>query len=91
MSETAKRQNRRKFLQGTVISDKMDKTRVVQVKWATKHKLYQKVVRDASKYKAHDEKNASKVGDIVQIMETRPISKDKRWIIRNIVKEANED
>ena len=89
MSETVKRVNRRKFLQGTVISDKMDKTRVVQVKWATKHKKYHKVVRDSSKYKAHDEKNASKVGDVVQIMETRPLSKDKRWIIQGIVKESS--
>ncbi|MBU0469364.1 MAG: 30S ribosomal protein S17 [Candidatus Omnitrophica bacterium] len=91
MTETANRQNRRKFLQGTVTSDKMDKTRVVQVKWATKHKKYNKVVRAASKYKAHDEKNESKTGDVVQIMETRPLSKDKRWIIRSIVKQLSAE
>ena len=89
MSETAKRQNKRKFLQGIVISDKMDKTCVVQVKWATKHPKYHKVVRAASKYKAHDEKNESKVGDIVRIMETRPLSKDKRWIIQSIIKQVD--
>ena len=81
MSETAARPNRRKFLQGTVISDKMNKTRVVQVYWSSKHKKYHKVMRRASRYKAHDEDNSTKEGDVVQIMETRPLSKDKRWII----------
>ena len=60
MVETESRVNRRKFLQGIVVSDKMDKTRVVQVKWVTKHTKYHKVVRSASKYKAHDEKNETK-------------------------------
>ena len=86
MVETEKRVNRRKFLQGIVVSDKMDKTRVVQVKWVTKHAKYQKVVRSASKYKAHDEKNEAKEGDVVRIMETRPLSKDKRWVIMGVVK-----
>lgn len=86
MSETVIRKNRRKFLQGTVVSDKMDKTRVIQVKWATKHPKYHKVVRTATKYKAHDEKNESKMGDQVRIMETRPLSKDKRWIVKEILK-----
>ena len=86
MNETANRENRRKFLQGTVVSDKMQKTRVVRVNWATKHAKYNKVMRRASKYKAHDEKNETKAGDIVRIMETRPLSKDKRWVILNIVK-----
>ena len=86
MVETEKRVNRRKFLQGTVVSDKMDKTRVVQVKWVSKHSKYQKVVRSASKYKAHDEKNETKEGDVVRIMETRPLSKDKRWVIMGVVK-----
>ena len=86
MVETEKRVNRRKFLQGTVVSDKMEKTRVVQVKWVTKHSKYQKVVRSASKYKAHDEKNETKEGDVVRIMETRPLSKDKRWVIMGVIK-----
>ena len=86
MSENQSRTNRRKFLQGIVLSDKMQKTRVVQVRWATKHAKYGKTVRRASKYKAHDEKNASKMGDTVSMMETRPISKDKRWVIVDVVK-----
>lgn len=87
MVETAKRQNKRKMLQGTVVSDKMEKTRVVQVKWSKKHPKYNKIVRLAVKYKAHDEKNESKTGDVVNIMETRRLSKDKRWIISEIIKE----
>lgn len=86
MSEAQSNQNTRRVLQGTVVSDKMDKTRVVQVKSATKHKKYLKIVRSAKKFKAHDEKNESKIGDVVSIMESRPLSKDKRWLITNIVK-----
>ena len=71
MSEAPKRENRKRFLEGTIISDKMNKTRVVQVKSAVKHEKYYKVVRSATKYKAHDEKNETKVGDVVRIMETR--------------------
>lgn len=88
MSETQARSSRRRFLQGTVVSDKMDKTRVVQIRSSIKHPKYQKIVRVANKFKAHDEKNESKVGDVVQIMETRPLSKDKRWIIKQIVNKA---
>jgi len=80
------RQNRRRFLQGIVVSDKMNKTRVVQVRRTTKHAEYQKVIQRANKYKAHDEKNESKMGDVVLMMETRPLSKDKRWVIREIIK-----
>ena len=80
------RVNRRKFLSGEVVSDKMNKTRVVQVHWSSKHPKYHKIVRMAVKYKAHDEKNESKTGDMVKIMETRPLSKDKRWVILEIVK-----
>lgn len=86
MVETQQRANRRKFLEGTVVSDKMQKTRVVQVRWSMKHAKYQKIVRRASKYKAHDEKNESKMGDIVRMMETRPLSKEKRWVILEVVK-----
>ena len=73
-------------MEGVVVSDKMQKTRVVQVRWAAKHTKYQKVVRRASKYKAHDEQNKSKIGDVVRMMESRPISKDKRWVIMEVVK-----
>ena len=86
MNETAKRQNRRKHLEGVVLSDKMQKTRVVQVLWTSKHAKYLKVSHQGSRFKAHDEKNASKIGDLVRLMETRPISKDKRWIILNVIK-----
>lgn len=79
------RVNRRKFLTAVVVSDKMDKTRVVQVQKVHKHGKYEKQVRTFVKYKAHDEKNAAKTGDVVRIMETRRISKDKRWIISEIV------
>ncbi len=85
-----KRVNRRKVLLGEVVSDKMNKTRVVQVRWSAKHSKYLKVVRKAVKFKAHDEKNATKTGDIVRIMETRPISKDKRWLITEVVKHGHQ-
>ena len=88
MDETAKRVNRRRFLEGTVVSDKMNKTRVVQVRWTAKHSKYLKIMQKAAKYKAHDEKNAAKMGDVVRIMETRPLSKDKRWVIMDIVQKA---
>ena len=80
------RVNRRKFLSGTVISDKMNKTRVVQVRWVAKHPMYLKTQKRTIKYKAHDEKNESKTGDRVKIMETRPLSKDKRWMIVEVLK-----
>ena len=81
-------ESRRRFLQGVVLSDKMNKTRVVQVRWRTKHAAYEKVVVKANKYKAHDEKNESKTGDTVRMMESRPLSKDKRWVIKEIVQKA---
>lgn len=80
------RVNQRRFLVGEVVSDKMNKTRVVKVRWDVKHQQYNKILRRAKKYKAHDEKNASKTGDRVRIMETRPLSKDKCWVIMEIVK-----
>ena len=75
------RVNRRKILTGKVLSDKMNKTRVVQVVQMNKHPKYKKLVQNYIKYKVHDEKNATKAGDVVTIMETRPLSKDKRWTI----------
>ncbi len=88
MNEVQKRNNQRKFLEGTVISDKMQKTRVVQVLWSAKHSKYNKVTHNATKYKAHDEENKTKVGDVVLLMETRPLSRDKRWVIVEVVKSA---
>lgn len=77
---------RRKSFSGVVISDKMNKTRVVQVRWTANHPMYDKPIRRAAKFKAHDEKNESKTGDRVRILETRPLSKDKRWVIKEILK-----
>ena len=73
--------NSRKLLSGTVVSDKMNKTRVVQVRMVSKHSKYGKLVQHFLRFKAHDEKNAAKTGDVVNIMETRPLSKEKRWVI----------
>jgi len=84
-ASNTERENRRRFLTATVISDKMDKTRVVQVVQVGKHAKYFKAMRHLVKYKAHDEKNAAKTGDVVRIMETRPLSKDKRWVITEVV------
>jgi small subunit ribosomal protein S17 len=70
---------------GRVISDKMDKTVVVEVQAAKHHPLYHKTINTAMKYKAHDEKKASKVGDTVKIIETRPLSREKRWRVAEVV------
>jgi small subunit ribosomal protein S17 len=80
--------NLRRTVQGRVVSDKMDKTITVLVETYKKHTLYGKRVKYSKKFKAHDENNTAKVGDIVEIMETRPISKDKRFRLVKIVKEA---
>lgn len=80
--------NYRKTRIGTVISDKMDKTIVVAIKENVKHKLYSKIVKTTYKLKAHDEENAARIGDKVKVMETRPLSKDKRWRLVEIVEKA---
>ncbi|MCX7572309.1 30S ribosomal protein S17 [Tumebacillus sp. DT12] len=80
--------NYRKVRTGKVVSDKMDKTIVVAIEEQKKHPLYGKLVIVTTKFKAHDENNSAKVGDIVKIMETRPLSKDKRWRLVEIVEEA---
>jgi len=79
---------KRKVRSGRVDSDKMDKTRVVLVERTTKHPLYGKIIRRSKKYKFHDEANESRVGDVVKIMETRPLSKDKRWRLVEIVQRS---
>ena len=71
----------KRILQGTVVSDKNDKTVVVRVERRFAHPIFQKTVRRSKKYKAHDENNAHKVGDTVFIQESKPISKDKRWVV----------
>ena len=73
---------------GTVVSDKMDKTIVVNVEIRMPHPLYGKIVRRSKRYMAHDEDNQCRVGDLVRIMETRPISRSKRWRLMDIVERA---
>ena len=81
--------NLRKTRVGRVVSDKMDKTVVVAIEDNVKHPLYNKIVKRTIKLKAHDEENACKTGDRVSVMETRPLSKDKRWRVVEIVEKAN--
>jgi small subunit ribosomal protein S17 len=78
-------EEKRKTRFGRVVSDKMDKTVVVVVETPKRHPLYRKIIRRAVKYKAHDEKNQCRVGDTVKIVETRPLSKDKRWRVAEII------
>ena len=85
---TAAERGRRKVREGYVVSDKMDKTVVVEVEDRVKHALYGKVMRRSSKVKAHDEGNAAGVGDRVLIMETRPLSATKRWRVVEILEKA---
>ena len=80
--------NLRKTRVGVVVSDKMDKTIVVAVKDSVQHPLYKKIMKSTVKFKAHDEKNECGVGDRVEIMETRPISADKRWRLVQIIETA---
>ena len=80
--------NLRKVMVGKVVSDKMDKTVVVAVETSVKHKMYNKIVKRTYKLKAHDEANECKIGDTVKVMETRPLSKDKRWRVVEIVEKA---
>ena len=80
--------NMRKTLIGRVASDKMDKTIVVAIEDSVKHKLYNKVIKRTIRVKAHDEQNEARIGDRVKVMETRPLSKDKRWRLVEIVEKA---
>ena len=86
MSEITR--NLRKTRIGVVVSDKMDKTITVEIRTRVKHPLYGKIVNRTQKFKAHDENNEAGIGDTVRIMETRPISKDKRWRLVDIVEKA---
>ncbi|MDR1539240.1 MAG: 30S ribosomal protein S17 [Clostridiales bacterium] len=80
--------NLRKTRIGKVVSDKMDKTIVVAVETSVKHPLYGKIIKRTLKLKAHDEKNECKIGDRVKVMETRPLSKEKRWRLADIIEKA---
>jgi len=80
---------RRKTLVGIVVSNKMDKTAVVAVERRVRHPLYKKIVRRTKRYKAHDAANSSNLGDVVRIAETRPLSKEKRWRIAQVLVKGN--
>ena len=80
--------NLRKVMVGTVVSDKMDKTVVVAVKTSVRHQMYGKTVKTTYKLKAHDENNECHLGDKVKVMETRPLSKDKRWRVVEVMEKA---
>lgn len=86
-SETTAR-NLRKTRVGKVVSDKMDKTIVVAIEDNVRHPLYKKIIKNTTRLKAHDENNDAKIGDRVEIMETRPLSKDKRWRLTEIIERA---
>jgi small subunit ribosomal protein S17 len=83
--------NKRKRLQGRVISNAMDKTVVVAVERTTRHPLYKKVIKITKKYKVHDETNAVPVGALVQIVESRPISKTKRWAVEVVLEVPEQE
>lgn len=78
--------DRRKQLVGLVVSDKMDKTVVVRVERTVRHPRYGKVMRRSKKYKAHDETNSCRMGDVVRIVESRPLSREKRWAVEEVVR-----
>jgi small subunit ribosomal protein S17 len=82
--------SRRKTRVGEVVSNKMDKTAVVAVTREVRHALYGRFVKKTSRFKVHDEKNECQVGDIVKIMETRPLSKDKRWRLVEVMKKSTQ-
>ena len=85
------RDSGKKRVVGSVVSDKMDKTVVVRVERLVRHPRYGKVLRRAKKYKAHDEENMCRVGDIVRIVESRPLSREKRWVVEGIVKRTGAE
>jgi small subunit ribosomal protein S17 len=80
----------RRSMVGTVTSNKMDKTVVVEVERLRRHPLYKKVIKLRSRFKAHDADNACQIGDVVRIAETRPLSKEKRWVVEEIVRSTAE-
>lgn len=82
--------SQRKVLVGRVTSDKMDKTIVVQIERLKQHSLYGKIVRRHTKYKVHDESNAAKMGDLVKIIESRPMSKEKRWALVEVLESVEQ-
>lgn len=91
MEESASAKTKQRLTKvGRVVSDKMDKTVVVSVDYVRRHPIYHKTIRRTSRFKAHDEQNLCHIGDLVMIEETRPLSKTKRWIVRQILERAAE-
>ena len=86
--ETPELRSARKVREGVIVSDKMNKTRVVKVSWQSSHSRYHKVMRRFTQLYAHDEKNDSKMGDRVEVMETRPLSRLKRWRVTRVLGRA---
>jgi len=84
-------QGKRRSKTGRVVSDKMDKTVVVSVERLRRHPIYKRVVRLSSKFKAHDQENSAKVGDTVRIEESRPLSREKRWTVVEIVARGSQE
>jgi len=84
----AETQGNRKYKTGIVTSDKMEKTITVSIETVKQHPLYKKTVRSSKKYKVHDENNQARTGDVVKIVETRPLSKDKRWSLVAVIEKA---
>ncbi len=84
-------EERRKRLTGRVVSNKMDKTVVVKVERLQRHRVYKKVIRKSKKYKAHDERNTCQVGDLVRIVESRPLSREKRWVVEEILEAGGDE
>jgi small subunit ribosomal protein S17 len=90
-ASTQATEGRKREMVGTVVSDKMQKTIVVKIDRRTRDGMYEKFVTKSRRFKAHDEKNDAKVGDLVIIKESRPLSADKRWALKEIVRRANRD
>ncbi|MBC7691307.1 MAG: 30S ribosomal protein S17 [Methylotenera sp.] len=87
-ADTRTAMEKRRVITGTVVSDKMQKTIVVKVDRRVRHELYKKYVMKSRRFKAHDEKNDAKIGDLVTLVESRPLSRDKRWALQSIVRRA---
>ena len=88
MSDNDSKRGARKVREGVVVSDKMDKTVTIQIKTRVRHPLYGKIMNQTSKLKVHDENNECGVGDTIRVMETRPLSHDKRWRLVEIIEKA---
>lgn len=85
---TENKRGNRRVIVGTVVSDKMDKSRVIKVERSVKHPLYKKYIKRTKKFMVHDENNESHIGDIVKVMEARPLSRKKRWRLSEIIERA---